>query len=82
MADTRYMYQGPPSGVTLVEGDGDSKREREVRFDTGEIVALPADHPHVKSLVAQDLLAPVPAEPSVRRRSTTSTTTADPAEGS
>lgn len=64
MADQTYVYHGPASGVTLVHEDGNS---REVMLYDGRPVSLPADHPHVITLVAQRILEPVqePATPTV-----------------
>ena len=60
-----YTYHGPLSGVTLIEGEGTERTEREVMLSEGaDPVALPPDHPHVQALVAQQLLrepAPAPA---------------------
>lgn len=60
MADQRYTYHGPsPSGFTLVEGEGADRTERDVMLFDGQSAKLPAEHPHVQTLVAQHFLVPV-----------------------
>lgn len=69
--DTRYLYSGPLSGVTLDDG-------REVMLHPGTVVALPAENPYVRTLVAKELLteektqpAPLPASlPAPEARTT------------
>ena len=61
MADTKYTYSGPVSGVTLKLGEGTDAPERDVQFSDGCVVELPADHPYVQCMVAQGRLVVVPA---------------------
>jgi hypothetical protein len=56
---TPFVYRGPTSGLTLVVEDGSALET--MLFD-GEIVSLPAENEHVKTLVAQDFLTPVEAK--------------------
>jgi hypothetical protein len=55
VSDRKYLYQGPPSGVTLKDG-------REVLLWPGVEVTLPSDNRYVQRLVAKKLLAEPVAE--------------------
>jgi len=59
MSDSQFTYHGPPSGVSLCEGSGKGRRKSETLLHAGQTVALPADHPYVKRLIAQGRLVPV-----------------------
>ncbi|HEY0155455.1 MAG TPA: hypothetical protein VGB92_25890 [Longimicrobium sp.] len=85
--DVLYTYHGPLSGVTLIEGEGAGRTEREVMLSPdSDPVPLPPGHPHVQTLVALQLLreaAPTPAPPAelkppTSRRSSTASTTSSP----
>ncbi len=68
-SDTKYIYSGPLTGVTL-KPDKEGEKPREVMLHPGAEVSLPAENPYVKTLVAQKFLtevvveeAPVQAQP-------------------
>ncbi|ELH6538152.1 hypothetical protein Q9K42_004293 [Salmonella enterica] len=69
---TTYIYSGPPSGVTLNEGD----RQREVLLWPGKPVVLAPDNPYTRFLLAMKYLqetddsTPVAAPASSRRKKT------------
>ena len=52
MADTKYIYNGPPSGNTLADG-------REVRLHPGATVSLPVGDPWTLSLLDRGHLVAV-----------------------
>jgi len=52
MAERKYLYTGPMTGVTL--GDG-----REILLYPGKETTLPDDNEYVKTLVALKRLSPV-----------------------
>lgn len=56
----KYLYKGPPSGVTLQDGED----KREVLLHTGREVDLPEDHAYTKTLVALQHLISVPQSKS------------------
>ncbi|EAM6083178.1 hypothetical protein SD351_002529 [Salmonella enterica] len=49
---TTYIYSGPPSGVTLNEGD----QQREVLLWPGKTVDLTPDNPYTLTLLAMQYL--------------------------
>lgn len=53
---SRFTYRGPTSGMTLKR---DGAPPIEVMLYDGKDVEVPADHPHVVTLVAQRFLTPV-----------------------
>ena len=48
-----FIYHGPPSGVTLSDGE-------EILLHTGATVRLPEDHEYTRTLHARKLLTPAP----------------------
>ena len=54
-ADSRpaFTYHGPPSGVTLGNGE-------EILLHTGAMVHLPEEHEYTRTLLARKLLTPAP----------------------
>lgn len=68
MADQTFTYHGPTSGVTLLQEDGTT---REVMLFDGYSVPLPAEHPHVAALIAQQFLTPAKPQEVPPRRSST-----------
>ena len=57
-ADSRpaFTYHGPPSGVTLGNGE-------EILLHTGATVHLPEEHEYTRTLLARKHLAPVMPAP-------------------
>jgi hypothetical protein len=51
MADTKYIYRGPMTGVSLSTGEGKERKARRVLLHDGQPVELPNDHPYVQRLV-------------------------------
>lgn len=49
---TTYIYSGPPSGVTLNEGE----QQREILLWPGHPVELVADNPYTLTLLAMNYL--------------------------
>lgn len=54
---SNYLYSGPPSGVTLDDG-------QEVLLYPGKTYALPSANPYVLALADQGHLSPAPAKPA------------------
>ena len=69
-ADSRpaFTYHGPPSGVTLGNGE-------EILLHTGATVRLPEDHEYTRTLIARKLLTPTPAPAKPGKTSTKPTKT-------
>ncbi len=61
MADKKYIYSGPLTGVTLAPDEPGGK-PREVMLHPGRTVSLPSDNHYVKSLLARKFLAEVQEE--------------------
>lgn len=76
MSQQSYVYQGPAQTVTLQDAKCAVLWEGAL-VPGRTVTGLPADHPHVVSWIALDMLVPVageapsepPAEPVTRRRS-------------
>lgn len=52
----KYLYSGPPSGVTLVDGD----TVQEIILCPGRDVDLPPEHAYTRTLLALAHLTPIP----------------------
>ncbi len=71
-----FRYHGPSSGVSLRKTP--CGKPLEVLFFDGAVVAVPAEHPYIKTLVARGHLTPietpaaVPAAPATSPITTTS----------
>jgi hypothetical protein len=63
MADKKYVYSGPTSGVTLRIGEGKASKSREVMLFDGKAVELPPEHPYVKRLTARGQLTEPKTQP-------------------
>lgn len=61
----KYLYSGPPSGVTLVDGD----EVREIILCPARAVDLPDEHAYTRTLLALGHLTPIPdSEMTLRPR--------------
>ena len=70
----KFIYSGPPSGVTLQDGE----QQREVLLHTGAEVDLPAEHDYTKTLVALNHLASAP-EPAPQQKTAKARASSDDA---
>lgn len=61
----KYRYSGPPSGVTLQDGE----ETREVMLHTGTEVDLPEGSEYTKTLLALGYLTPTGVQPKQSRMS-------------
>ncbi len=55
----KFLYKGPPSGVTLRDGE----HAREVMLHTGKEVDLPEEHEYTRTLLALAHLVPLALAP-------------------
>jgi hypothetical protein len=79
MADTKYIYRGPMTGVSLSSGEAKKRQTRRVLLHDGGLVELPADHPYVARLVRMGRLVP-PKEPEPTQETTPAAGTTPAAE--